>query len=67
MELHKNAVFFIGLDIDALPISVGAGEGVPGIAIWENGKPRECPEVPDDCVMITRQRFEAIISAQTAS
>ena len=67
MKLHENACFFIGLDIDALPISVGAGEGIPFIAMWENGKPRAISELPGDCVMINRQRFEALISAQTAS
>ena len=67
MELHENARFFIGLDIDSLPISVGAGGDVPTIAMWENGKPRALEKLPNGIASISRQEFESCISDQAAS
>lgn len=67
MKLHENARFFIGLNIDSLPLSLGAGEGVPFIAMWEDGKPRALEKLPNGVAPISRQEFEAIISEQAAS
>ena len=67
MKLDENARFFIGLDIDSLPISVGAGGDVPLVAMWEDGKPRAIPKLPNGVAPISRQEFEACISDQAAS
>ena len=39
MEFNKNAIFFV--TDDGIPISLGAGEGIPFCAAWDEKEPRE--------------------------
>lgn len=40
MEFDKTTSFY---DVDGIPVSIGAGNGVPACAAWDEKEPREFP------------------------
>lgn len=56
MEFHKNTVFYI--TEDGIPVTLGAGEGIPFCAAWDKKEPREYSLAGVSFYPSTQEAFE---------